>query len=120
VLAQTRSYGKPDGEATEVPLASIIASPASYDGQRVRTYGTATIGFENNALYVDRKYIQELNARNAVWLDFNIRDVSLSGLAVFDLQYIVVEGRVDARERGHRDRYSATLADVNFVAGTEQ
>jgi hypothetical protein len=113
--AQGTTFGDSDSESIPIPLAQILALPADYQGQRVRTFGVATFGFETNGLYLNRDRMG-LGTANAIWLEISIPELTLRDLEPLSARYVMIEGKLNANNRGHRGAYVATLEDINLVA----
>jgi hypothetical protein len=94
----------------DVSLYELITRPAEFDGKRVRVIGFAHFEFEGNGLYPHREDWQQGILHNGVWLEPpNEAANSLSD------HYVLVEGRFEARSRGHMGMWSGTIDSVTRI-----
>lgn len=98
----------------DVSLYELIARPAEFDRKRVRVIGFAHFEFEGDGLYAHREDWQQSVSRNGVWLNPpNEAANSLSN------HYVLVEGRFEARSRGHMGMWSGTIDSVTRIESWE-
>lgn len=99
----------------EVLLAEIVANPAQYDGQPVRVRGFLLMRFENRALYISD---DDLDRKKSLWVA-NIVSLAnrIRGLAG---QYVVAEGTIDAKSRGHMHKFAGTIIVTKVDPDTQQ
>ena len=99
-----------DGRPEAVSLIQLIANPGSLDGKRVLLTGYVVLEADNKAVYLHESDAKFGIARNGLWLD-----VPLGGdarRAQFHGRYVLIEGKFNARRRGHREAFSGTIEDV--------
>jgi hypothetical protein len=94
-----------------VSLAAVIAKPREYHNRRIRVVGFCHLEFEGNGLYVQSADFHQGVTKHGVWLD--VED-SPETRALSD-EYVVVQGRFDAEQRGHLSMFSGLLTDVTRI-----
>ena len=96
-------------------VIQLIANPDQFDGEQVRTYGFATIGFERNHLYLSREDAKHGLLTNAVLLDLpTIAETQRH--AGLDGKYVLVEGRFDA---SHKDGFVPANGGIRQISRLE-
>ena len=98
-------------EPQDVSMVQLLADPGAYDGRLVRVVGFCRLEFEGNALYLHREDFEQMILKNAVWLDVE-RKVREDRKDLSD-KYIYVEGRFDARDKGHMGCCAGALRDIS-------
>jgi hypothetical protein len=88
-------------------LYELITRPAAFHGKRVRVIGFAHFEFEGNGLYAHRVDWEQSLFQNGVWLE--PPRVDLDSL---NDRYLLVEGRFDAKDRGHMGLWSGSIDSV--------
>ena len=110
VAALSASSDAPDARDMDVSLVQLIATPASFDGARVRLIGFVTLEHENTAVYLHESDAKHGITRNAVWLE-----VPLGGEShrvQFHHRYVLIEATFSAQRRGHRGRFGGALENI--------
>ena len=101
--------------AETVSLAAILADPSSYDGRRIQTQGVLGIAFEGDALYLTREHREQHVFSNALWVNVGDEGWDLSRLAEVDGEYVTIEARVDAKNKGHLGLSQAALVEIGGI-----
>lgn len=101
-------------ERIDIGMLVLLASPARYDGARIRTNGFLHLGFEENALYFHEEDYMHGLTKNALALDLSpdqaARFKDLSG------KYVLIEGTVSAsQETIERGLWSGVLGAITRV-----
>jgi hypothetical protein len=91
----------------DVSLYDLITRPAEFHGKRVRVIGFAHFEFEGNGLYAHREDWERSLSRNGVWVD-----PPPTGSDSLNNRYLLIEGRFDAKMRGHMSMWSGSLDSV--------
>ncbi len=130
-LAAARAAGQLVGEidrsAVSASLVSVLASPSSYQDQRVRTYGVLLVTLGESAdsgeifLFLSKEQMEHFVALNALSLTLS-PPYSVEDLVRMNGKYVLIEGRVDVDATGHMGVFAAGLIDVNRIEliGTER
>jgi hypothetical protein len=100
---QPEPAGSSAASPLEVSMIQLIARAADFDGEYVRVFGFYNHEFEGTALYLHREDFEQHLSRNAIWM---------AGRAADDERYILVEGRFNARSRGHMGLFSGEIVDI--------
>jgi hypothetical protein len=87
----------PHPDAERVSLARVLADPSALHGKAVRVGGFAHFAFEGDSLCLHRDDVEYLIVTNCVWLDVPMRPE----IRALSDRYVVVEGVIDAKGRGH-------------------
>ncbi|MGV3617246.1 MAG: hypothetical protein ACO1SV_18115 [Fimbriimonas sp.] len=92
-------------------MIALIANPKAWHGKYVRLIGYAHLEFEGRGLYIHRQ--DQLNAisKNGLWLNGLSKGAKLEGKPSVD-QYVIVEGRFSATDRGHLGGWSGAIVDI--------
>ena len=94
-----------------VSLVALIANPARWHGQRVRTEGVASISRGGSAVYVSREDARESVLLNGVSLTFvGVDEESMKSL---NLKRVLVEGIFEGPEPG--TLWSGSIADISLL-----
>ena len=88
----------------DLSLIQLIARPEDFDGQYVRVHGFYRAEFEGTALYLHREDYEQGLGKNGFWIT--------SGKVQQDRQYVLVEGRFNAKRHGHLGLWSGEIDDV--------
>jgi len=106
----TQEKGDEAGASPQRPLAlslvQLIATPEKYDGKFVRVWGYVKLEHEGSAVYLHKEDFELSLTRNGLWL------TGPEHGAVSDC-YALVEGRFDAKNKGHRGLWSGALDRVS-------
>lgn len=97
-------FGHAGGEASDVSLAEVLESVASYHGKRVRFRGVARLEFEHSLVYPTRPEYEDDLPRHALWFGWPRREWVLAERACGGRDVVVV-GVVDARAYGRRGKF---------------
>lgn len=89
-----------------VSLYELIANPALFHGKRVRVIGFAHFEFEGNALYAHREDWERGILSNGIWMN------PPAGMDSLSNDYVIVEARFNATQRGHMGMWSGSLDSV--------
>ena len=92
------------GQPRNVSIIHLISTPERYDGQVVRVIGFYRAEFEGTAIYLHREDYDHGLSGNGLWLSKTDREC--------DLKYVIVEGRFNARDRGHMGAFGGTIDEV--------
>lgn len=119
--AWSQELGAIDRGSMPVSLVSVLANPSAYQNERVRTIGVLLVEPEASAysgtiaLFLTKEQREYYIYTNALSLRLSEPDLyePLGGL---NGKYVIVEGVVDALEKGHMGVYAAGLIDVNRIA----
>jgi hypothetical protein len=93
-----------------VSLVELIASPATYDGLRVRVIGWLNLEFEGNAIYLHRDDHAYGLTSNGLWVQLG---AGLPPEPGCNGGYALIEGRFDARNPGHLGLWSGAIVDID-------
>jgi hypothetical protein len=85
-------------------LLQLIARPNDFNGEYVRVMGFYRSEFEGTGLYVHREDYEHGMTRNGIWCD--------RADSTYNMQYVLLEGRFDAKHHGHMGLWSGTIADI--------
>ena len=110
VVALATSPRAEDPRDTTASLIQLIATPATFDGKRISLVGYVVLEADHNAVYLSESDARYGITRNAVWLD--IPTVGESERLRFHQQYVFIEGRFNARRRGHRELFGGTIEQI--------
>src|SRR5262245_34650610 len=106
----TQEKGGADGSSPQRPLAlslvQLIATPERYDGKFVRVWGYVRLEHEGSAVYLHKEDFERSLSRNGLWLTGPEQG------EVSDC-YALVEGRFDARNKGHLGLWSGAIDRVS-------
>lgn len=91
-------------------MIQLIANPDKFDGKLVRVQGFLNLEFEGDCLYLHREDFDEMNEKNALWVD-------LEGNKIKDSKwvnkcYVLCEGIFKSKELGHMDMNSGTIGEI--------
>ncbi len=95
-------------------LIQLIASPEKYHGKYVRVNGFVRIEHEGTAIYLHREDSDHMLTRNGLWLG-GVRETPTpdSDEGKVHNRYALIEGRFDARQRGHLGLWSGSIDKVS-------
>ena len=110
VVALATSPRAEDPRGSTVSLIQLIATPATFDGKRISLVGYVVLEADHNAVYLSESDARYGITRNALWLD--IAAVDEDERLRFHQRYVFIEGRFNARRRGHRDLFSGTIEQI--------
>jgi hypothetical protein len=104
--------GSAAGNTISVSLIQLIATPDAFDGKFVRIYGFVRIEHEGTAVYLHRDDCEYMLTRNGLWLAAN--DVAPEGSkeALVNNHYALIEGRFDAKSKGHLGLWSGSIDKI--------
>lgn len=111
-----------------VSLLSILVSPEKFDKQFVRIEGFLHNKFEDSALYFSKNDADYLIGKNALWVSFKDDTLKLQPLKKegdaniknFDEKFVLIEGYVDSKDKGHMGLFQAGLKNVTRVMELER
>lgn len=98
----------------DVSMIQLIGNPAAYHGRNVRVVGYLHLEFEGNAIYLHREDFERSISRNGLWVSFG--DGAFGDRKVGSNEYVLVEGRFDAKMRGHLALWSGAILDIRWVS----
>jgi len=110
IVAVATSPRAEDPRDTTVSLIQLIATPATFDGKRVSLVGYVVLEADHSAVYLSESDARYGIARNALWLD--IPAVGESERVRLHQRYVFIEGRFNARRRGHRELFGGTIEQI--------
>jgi hypothetical protein len=99
VQARSSSADRP----LHVSLIQLIARPGDFNGEYVRVAGFYRHEFEGNALYLHREDYEQGLTKNGLWMH---------GKPEYNLTYVLVEGRFNAKRLGHMDLWSGEIGAI--------
>jgi hypothetical protein len=98
-----------------VSLVQILADPAKFDERRVAVAGFLSLEPEGSALYMHKDDFEYRLSKNALYVIAS--EAVLARKQCFDGQYVLVLGKVSARNHGHMGMFSGVI-EVNQVFTT--
>lgn len=98
-------------EVHDVSMIQLIASSEKYEGKYVRVMGFLRLEFEGNALYLHREDYEKSLYRNGVWV--HVAEIETSRR--FNMKYVLIEGTLDSKDRGHMGLWSGAIKDIKRV-----
>lgn len=121
LLGATGNPGDERGVDSEAPfefcsIVNLIATPDSYDGQRIRTEGVATIGFEQNAIYLSTESAAQGAKVNGIGLALTDVEDLTALKEKLHMKWVLVEGVYhrwtpgESGRRGYIDEVSLLYA----------
>jgi hypothetical protein len=108
--------GEKPGSSPQQPLSisllQLIATPDAFDGQYVRVFGFVRIEHEGTAVYLHREDAEHMLCKNGLWLVAS--DVAPEGSREAQVKdrYALIEGRFNAKEKGHRGLWSGAVEKI--------
>ena len=87
-----------------VSLIQLIARPDDYDGEYVRVKGFYRYEHEGTALYLHREDYEHGVYSNGLWISLDAPEAGMT--------YQLVEGRFNAKNRGHEGLWSGAIESV--------
>jgi hypothetical protein len=98
-----------------ISIIELVSDPRRYHRRDVHVMGFLSLDFEGRTLYLHREdYIHRL-FRNGVGVSLEQTALQSAKSNNFDKSYVLVEGRFDAEDHGHRDTLMGTLKDIKFI-----
>lgn len=94
------------GQPAEVPITTLTAESARYDGVRVRVIGYLELEFEGNRICPSKEAFLVGDSASCLWVD------DMSGARRRYPHYALVEGTFSASDHGHMGAYSGALTSV--------
>ena len=91
-------------------IIQLLARPEIFDGKLVQVIGFVHLEFEGRGVYIRKQDYQDGLHHNGLWVG-SLRE----GARIRDCQdnYVVIEGRFDARSHGHMGLWGGSLADIS-------
>jgi hypothetical protein len=95
--------------ANGMSMEDVIAAPHKFDGKPVRVAGYLVIEFEGDAVYLhEEDYMR--NPSNGLFLRFPGKGGEPTASQVkLHRSYVIVEGILRAKEKGHADLFSGVI-----------
>lgn len=87
-----------------VSMLQLIARPDDFDGEYVRVFGFYRSEHEGTSIYLHREDYEQALHKNGLW-------VTRDG-GEYDLKYVLIEGRFNAKRQGHMGLWSGEIDDV--------
>jgi hypothetical protein len=103
-----------DTAVREVSILQLIATPEKYDGRSVRVTAFLHLEFEGNALYLHREDFENAILANSVAI--HLTDVQIRAFKNLQNGYVIVEGRVNAKEHGHLGIWPGSLHQISRLS----
>ncbi len=100
-------------EEPAVSLIQLIATPKAYHEKMVTVAGVLSLRFEDRALYFSEADHSRSLAMNSIWLDLEPEQSEI--YQSLEGQYVVIEGRFDAENRGHLNLWSGSIGEVRWI-----
>jgi hypothetical protein len=110
VVALATSPRAENPRDTTVSLIQLIATPTTFDGKRISLVGYVVLEADHNAVYLSESDARYGIARNALWLD--VPAVGEDDRVRLHEKYVLIEGRFNARRRGHRELFGGTIEQI--------
>lgn len=118
-MAAAQGFGNADQKIglRSVSLVSLIATPESFHGQKVRVIGAFNVAFEDNVLCLHMEDLVNRISANCVWHrpDYESLRTTRNGLSVLNGRYVLVEGTYDMHRKGHFDCCAGEIGSVTRV-----
>ena len=92
-------------------IIQLLARPEIFDGKRVQVIGFVHLEFEGRGVYIRKQDYQDGLHHNGLWVG-SLREAA----RVHDCQdnYVIIEGRFDARSHGHMGLWGGSLDDITI------
>ena len=90
----------------DASLIQLIARPSDFDGEYVRVRGFYRHEDEGTALYLHREDYERVLTKNGFWMD---------GKAEYNMTYVLVEGRFNAKRLGHLGLFGGEIEAVTRI-----
>ena len=100
-----------DENALRTTLASIIKTPAKFEGKIVSVEGYPDLEFEGFALYESAQALKASESEKALWLELNKKDHLRKER---DKKLVHIRGRFTSKRKGHFDMWPGALEEVVF------
>ena len=97
-----------------VSLIQLISTPQAFDGAVVQVVGFLRIEFEGNALYLHKDDFEQRISKNSVWVSLDAK--SQDTAAKLNMQYVILVGTFDARNKGHMSLQSGALLHIEQIS----
>jgi hypothetical protein len=110
--AEGEESGSSPQQPLSVSLLQLIATPDAFDGKYVRVHGFVRIEHEGTAIYLHREDAEHMLTKNGFWLAANETVSEGSKEAQVKDRYALIEGRFNAKKKGHRDLWSGSIEDI--------
>lgn len=109
-----QQFGKPEPTLETVSLVSLISSPRSYEGRRLRVKGPGYFSEEGDGVCLSKSDIEGSVAVNCISIvvDLEKLGVSRTTLEGSSAGFLVVEGTFDSNYRG---LYGATSGSIDKI-----
>jgi len=96
-------------------MIALIANPDLYHGRRVRTEGIATIGFEEDAIFLSAEDARDGVLLNSIGLSLHDAPLTEAEKAALNNRRILVEGTFSRYENDHLRGQISNLTIVSRV-----
>jgi hypothetical protein len=96
-----------------VSLVQLIANPDAFDGKLVRVTGFVRVEHEGTAIYLHREDWEHMLTKNGLWLAANDSAPEGSREAGVNNRYALIEGRFNAKKKGHRGLWSGSIEGIS-------
>lgn len=115
VVAITTDSSHPANKFPEsVSLIQLISTPKAFDGEDVQVIGFLRLEFEGNALYLHKEDFEQRISKNSVWVSLDAK--SQDDAAKLNMQYVMLVGTFDARNKGHMSLHSGALLHIGQIS----
>ena len=113
--ARAQEIGLVNRESVTTSLVAILATPFAYHERAVRTYGVIYEVQGEVALFLNKEHGEHFISPNALWVEFTNSEISIEQVRNLHGEYVIIEGYIDAEDKGSMGIFSATLKRVNRI-----
>jgi hypothetical protein len=97
--------------ADSVSLINLIATPARFNGRRVRVIGYLHLEFEGDAIYLDQESFDNGVDANAIWVNLPAW-ATVSKTQPLNDKYVLIQGQFDASDHGHMGQFAGSIDQI--------
>jgi len=117
-LLTAATTSRPSEVGTRMPspvsILQLIANPDKYDGKSLGAVGYLELRDNNSVLYLHREDFEFGLYVNSLKIEFEPKLTGVD-LAKFDLHYVYLRGKFDAKDRGPRSDMGGSIKQTDVV-----
>lgn len=99
-------------------LTELLSNPQYYNDEPVQITGFLNLGFEGDALYINKDDCKEHRFDKAVWVHLNHK--TFNSASIYNKHYVIIEAVFDGNDHGHMGVFAGALKRITSVKITNE
>jgi len=104
---------RPNGHNSpyRIPIDEILASPDVYEGTHIQVVGYLNLGFEDDAIYLNKSDYKANKFKKGLWVHIN--QFKFPQSAKCNKHYVIIDAVFDANDHGHENLWGGASKNIS-------